>query len=177
MFLLNKINSKLCASSRVFLHNGSVTNISTESLKSSCVCLPSWSCVSQEGRLVCCLPCPVYPGYSMHRSSARGYHQTDTVVPAGPFSITSFCNNHSLNSNHPGVEQIYSNDCRLWAGGAGCRVSEAWWLLKCGHKPSWAACVTGYWHKWPSSHESHTYIVNSTTYPSTIKMFLKFKLL
>ena len=64
MFLLNKINSKLCASSRVFLHNGSVTNISTESLKSSCVCLPSWSCVSQEGRLVCCLPCPVYPRYS-----------------------------------------------------------------------------------------------------------------
>ena len=36
-------------------------------------------------------------------------YQADTA-PAGPFSITSFCNNHSLNSNHPGVEQIYSND-------------------------------------------------------------------
>ena len=42
----------------IFLHNGSVTNMSTESLKSSCVCLLSWSMlICQPGRVVCTLPC------------------------------------------------------------------------------------------------------------------------
>ena len=72
----------------IFLHNGSVTNMSTESLKSSCVCLLSWSMlICQPGRVVCTLPC--VPNFStLLKLEWKWLYQLARRDSPGPFPIT-----------------------------------------------------------------------------------------
>ena len=68
------------------------------------------SYVSQGGW---CVPCPVYLTLVLLKLEWKWLYQPARQSRTFPDHYSVHCNfytHHSLNSNHPGVEQIYSND-------------------------------------------------------------------